>query len=240
MRCEALESSWSVASPQCVVPSHFAFPVATGNAKWDGTTHWGDATLQLDSSASHLIGNYTPTNTQYLNVTDADIGSTSPVLLGDGYVAQGGKDGKIRLLTLKLLQGFEPHSGGEWQSVSTPSGADLFTAPAVLHTGNATWMFVTDGRGTEAWTLHDGRLQSMWHNDTGGTSPVVAGGLLYVYNPRGGLHVYQPETGQQVATLECGSGHWNSPIVVDGKIALPEESANRHGESGVIDIWRVP
>lgn len=212
--------------------------VATGNAKWDGTIYWGDATLELDSSGSHLIGNYTPTNTQYLSITDADVGSTSPVLLGDGYVAQGGKDGKIRLLTLQLLRGSEPHSGGELQSVSTPSGADLFTAPAVLHAGHTTWMFVADGRGTEAWTLRDGRLHSVWHNDTGGTSPVIAGGLLYVYDPGGGLYVYQPESGKQVAKLDCGGGHWNSPIVVDGKIALPEGSANSHSERGVIDIWR--
>ena len=214
--------------------------VATGNGRWDGRIHWGDATIRLDSSASRLLGNYTPTNTQILEATDADIGSTSPVLLGGGYVAQGGKDGKIRLLTLDLMHGSAPHRGGELQTVSTPSGGDLFTAPAVLHTADATWMFAADNGGTAAWTLRDGRLKQAWKNDNGGTSPVVAGGLLYVYSPHGGLRVYQPETGDRVAELECGSGHWNSPIVIDGKIALPEGSANRHGESGVVDIWRLP
>jgi len=214
--------------------------VATGNGSWDGRTYWGDATLRLDSSASRLLGNYTPTNTQILEATDGDIGSTSPVLLGDRYVAQGGKDGKIRLLTLDLMHGATPHRGGELQTVSTPSGGDLFTAPAVLHAANATWMFAADNGGTAAWTLHGGRLREAWHNDHGGTSPVVAGGLLYVYSPKGGLRVYQPETGDQVAELECGSGHWNSPIVVDGKIALPEGSANRHSKTGVFDIWRLP
>jgi hypothetical protein len=79
----------------------------------------------------------------------------------------------------------------------------------------------------------------MWQNGTGGTSPVISGGLLYVYKPGGGLLVYQPDTGQQVASLDAGAGHWNSPIIVDGRIALPEGNANDHNTSGVLNIWRV-
>ena len=71
------------------------------------------------------------------------------------------------------------------------------------------------------------------------TSPVIAGGLLYVYDPDGGLRVYTPETGQLITKLDCGDGHWNSPIVVDGMIALPEGNSNQHRTSGVLDIWRV-
>jgi outer membrane protein assembly factor BamB len=212
--------------------------VATGNGRWDGRTAWGDATLELDPQATHLLGNYTPENTEELNRTDQDLGSTSPVLLGGGYLAQGGKDGRIRLLSLERLQGATPHRGGELQTVSTPSGQDLFTAPAVLHQAGVTWLFAADNEATTAWRLKDGRLEQAWHNGTGGTSPVVAGGLLFVYDPRGGLHVYQPDTGHEVATLECGSGHWNSPIVIDGRIALPEGNANRHATSGILNIWR--
>jgi outer membrane protein assembly factor BamB len=213
--------------------------VATGNGPWNGRDNWGDATLELNPDATRLVGNYTPTNTDQLNRTDADLGSTSPVLLGVGLVAQGGKDGKIRLLRWTQMNGTAPHKGGELQVVSTPSGTDLFTAPAVLHTGTSTWMFAADNGGTEAWVLRDGRLRSRWHNGNGGTSPVVAGGLLYVYDPRGGLRVYDPETGRGIVVLICGPGHWNSPIVADGRIALPEGNANRHATSGVLDIWRL-
>lgn len=214
--------------------------VATGNASWDGRTYWGDATLELDSSATNLLGNYTPANTAQLNETDADVGSTSPVLLGGNYVAQGGKDGTIRLLDPRVMQGNAPHKGGELQTVPTPSGARLFTAPAVLHTAATTSLFVADGSGTAAWSLSGGQLKSVWQNGNGGNSPVIAGGLLYVYDPNGGLRVYQPETGRQITSLECGSGHWNSPIVVDGRIALPEGNANDHSTRGVLDIWRLP
>ena len=216
-----------------------AIYVATGNGLWDGATNWGDATLELDPDAHGMLGNYTPTNTQQLNASDADLGSTSPVLLGGGLVAQGGKDGKIRLLDWSSFGGTTPHQGGERQIVSTPSGDDLFTAPAVLR-GTPTWMFAADNGGTEAWTLSGGRFQSMWKNGNAGTSPVVAGGLLFVYDPGGGLRVYRSDTGQQVANLVCGGGHWNSPIVVDGRIALPEGNANGHRTSGVLDIWRLP
>lgn len=213
--------------------------VATGNGRWDGRTHWGDATLQLDADATRLIGNYTPENTEELNATDADLGSTSPALLGGDLLAQGGKDGVIRLLGLSRIRGTSPHRGGEVQKLATPSRSDLFTAPAVLRTKDGTWMFAADNGGTAAWMLASGRLEPKWRNDSGGTSPVVAGGLLYVYNPRGGLRVYQPDTGRPVAELACGPGHWNSPIVADGRIALPEGSANAHRTSGVLNIWRV-
>jgi hypothetical protein len=138
------------------------------------------------------------------------------------------------------MRGTRAHKGGELQTVSTPSGTDLFTAPAVWRTASHTWLFAADDGGTAAWTLSGGRLHLVWKNSTGGTSPLVAGGLLWVYGPQGGLRVYEPATGRLVTTLAAGAGHWNSPIVVDGRVALPEGNANDHATSGVLDIWRLP
>ena len=213
--------------------------VATGDGRWDGRNNWGDAAIAIDSSATNIVDNYTPTNTEDLDSRDADLGSTSPVLLGGGFVLQGGKDGTIRLLQFGRARGATPRRGGETQVVKTPSGADLFTAPAVIR-GSPTWLAVADGGATAAWTLSGGRLQQAWRNGNSGTSPVVAGGLLYIYDPDGGLRVYEPQSGRQVATLEAGSGHWNSPIIVDGRIALPEGNANSHRTSGILNIWRLP
>jgi outer membrane protein assembly factor BamB len=212
--------------------------VATGNATWDGHTNWGDAVLVLDPSATKLIGNYTPANTADLNSGDVDLGSTSPVVLNGTYIAQGGKDGLIRLLSRKRLQGAAPHKGGELQTISTPSGTDLFTAPAVWH-ASSTWLFAGDNGGTAGYVLKGGHLRIAWRNHTGGTSPVVGGGLLWVYSPAGGLYVYRPTTGALVARLDAGSGHWNSPIVVDGRVALPEGNANDHATTGVLDLWHL-
>ena len=214
--------------------------LATGDGRWDGATYWGDAVLELNAGATALAGNYTPTNTDQLDAGDVDLGSTAPVLLGGGLVAQGGKDRTIRILDWSSARGASPHQGGERQVVSTPSGGLLFSAPAVWRTPAATWLFAADNGGTAAWTVGGDTLRPMWKNGNGGTSPVVADGLLFVYDPGGGLRVYRADTGQLVTTLASGAGHWNSPIVVDGRIALPEGNANSHGTTGVFNIWRQP
>ncbi len=214
--------------------------VATGNGLWDGTKNWGDAVIELSSDASTIVANYTPSNTETLNETDADIGSTSPVLLGGGIVAQGGKDAVVRLLDVSKIAGASGHRGQESQSISTPSHSGLFTAPAVWKNGSATWVFGADAGGSAAWTVVGGKLQPAWQNANGGTSPVVAGGLVFIYDPSGGLRVYVAQTGRIITRLDAGAGHWNSPIVVDGKIALPEGNANNHGTSGVLNIYRLP
>jgi len=214
--------------------------IATGNGDWNGKTDWGDAVIELDASATKMLGNYTPANTEELNERDLDLGSTSPVLLGGDLIAQGGKDGKIRLLSRKSIAGTAPHKDHELQIVSTPSGTDLFTQPAVWQHGGQTWMFAADNGGTAAWELENGKLQEKWKNGTSGTSPFEAGGLLFVYAREGGLNVYAAASGKDIATLPCGPGHWNSPIVLQGEIILPEGNANDYATSGVLDIWSLP
>jgi outer membrane protein assembly factor BamB len=211
--------------------------VATGNGPWNGKTDWGDAVLELSPNAK-MLGNYTPTNTAQLNATDQDIGSTSPVYLTKTLIAQGGKDGKIRLLSLARLHGTAAHQGHELQIVSTPSGSDLFTAPAVWRERGHVWLIAADSGATQAWELRHSRLHAVWSRPRPGTSPVIAGGLLYVYNQDGALNVYQPGTGKLLKTFNAGGGHWNSPIVTDGFVALPEGNANSQATSGVLDIWR--
>jgi hypothetical protein len=214
--------------------------VTTGNGLWDGQTNWGDATIELDANATRVVANYTPTNTKTLNNIDADLGSTSPVLLAGGVIGQGGKDGQFRLLNRSVILGATPHQGQEVQIVPTPTSNALFTAPAVWQTPTGTWVFIADGGGTQAFTFSGGRLQSVWKANNPGTSPVVAGGLLYVSDLGGGLRVYSPRTGQQITRLVFGASHWNSPIVVDGKIAVPEGSANDHATTGTLNIFRLP
>jgi outer membrane protein assembly factor BamB len=237
--CPASDSAIWGRAGAVVVPRSGDLLVTTGNAPWNGHTNWGDAVLVL-SPRGRLIGNYTPTNTAGLNASDQDLGSTSPVYLTSTLIAQGGKDGKLRLLSLPRLRGTTPHLGHELQIVSTPSGASLFTAPAVWRSGKRIWLIAADGGATQAWSLRGGRIHSVWRIGSGGTSPVIAGGLLWVYDPGGGLRVYRPASGHLVATLNAGSGHWNSPIVTDGRVALPEGDANEHATSGVLDIWRLP
>jgi outer membrane protein assembly factor BamB len=241
--CAASDSAIWGRAGAVVEPGSGRLLVATGNAPWNGRTNWGDSTLELSANASSLLQNWTPRNQAELNTSDADIGSTSPALLGGGLVLQGGKDGRMRLLRLRRLNG-TPHAGartgGEVQTVATPGSTDLFTAPAVWHRAGATWVFVADNAGTAGYRLVGGRLRRVWERGVAGTSPVVAGGLLFVYDPSGALRILRPTTGGSVATLPAGSGHWNSPIVVAGRIALPEGNANDHLTTGVLNIYRLP
>ena len=220
-------------------PDNGAIFIATGNGVWNGTTAWGDSLIAIDSSATKILANYTPADTDDLNARDLDLGSTSPVLLGGDLIAQTGKDAKVRLLSRSALAGATPHKDHELQIVSTPSGNRLFAQPAVWKHDGQTWMFAADDGGTAAWELKNAKLEEKWKNRIGGTSPFEADGMLFVYAREGGLNVYEAASGKRIATLPSGPGHWNSPIVLQGKIILPEGNANDHVTSGVIDIWSL-
>jgi outer membrane protein assembly factor BamB len=227
-----------------VVPGSGRLLVATGDGHWDGRTHWGDSVLLLSRDAGRLLQNWTPTDQANLDSGDVDLGSTAPALLSSRYAVQGGKDAKLRLLDLRRLNGrggAGPVTGGQVQTVQAPGGAGVFAAPAVWRNKGRAWLFATTDSGTAAFTLEGGRLRPQWRNGTGGTSPVVAGGLLYIYDQGNGrLNVYVPTTGRRLAALPAESGHWSSPIVTDGRIALPTGDANEHRTSGVLDIYRLP
>ena len=184
--------------------------VATGDGRWDGKRYWGDSVLVLAPEADRLVASWTPASQAELDSGDVDLGSTAPAMLPGRLALQSGKDGIMRLLDLaKLGLGKQ---GGEIQTLPTPSGGGLFSAPAVF--GN--WVYVADFGATAAYRLEGRRLKLVWRRSFSGTSPVRAGGLLYVYDPGGALRVYEPTTGRVLATLAAGPGHCNSPIVAAG------------------------
>jgi outer membrane protein assembly factor BamB len=231
--CDASDSAiWGRNAPS-VDPETGDLLVATGNAPFDGKTNWGDSVLVLSPDAKRLLKHWTPSNHDQLNSGDTDLGSTAPGLLSGGYFVQGGKDGMLRLLRLSQLPGPSPATGGELQTVPVPGPTDMFTAPAVW---NGTWVFLATWAGTAAWRLEAGRLHQVWSNGHGGTTPVVAGGLLYV-QAFGHIRVYAPSTGAVVGDLPIGDAHWQAPIVVDGRIAAAEGDANQHLTSGVLNIY---
>ena len=230
-----------------VVPGSQRVLVSTGDGRFNGKTHWGDSVLELTPDLKNLVGNWTPTNADDLETGDVDLGSTAPALLksGNGWLAlQGGKDAKLRLLDVANLNGHgKPCNCKDNELQTLDAGDGVFTAPAVWRHEGATWAFVANLYGrTTAYRLSTGgepRLQRKWSVGRGGTSPVIAGGLLYVYSPGGeGVNVYRPATGKRVGKLDAAGGHWNSPIVVDGRVAIPTGDSNDHDSSGTITIYR--
>jgi hypothetical protein len=248
--CPASDSAiWGRNAP-VIEPGTGRILFATGNAPFNGRTDWGDSVLELTPDGSRLLQNWTPRNQAELNGSDTDPGSTSPAVLpvvrGWRLAVQGGKAGVLSLLNLNTLNGTGgagARTGGELQNISSPGGDQVFTAPAVWSHAGGPYVFVADNSGTAAYVLRFGsgpRLAVAWQNGNGGTSPVLAGGLLYVYDPGGGLRVYGPAKGGLLASLPAASGHWNSPIVVGGRVILPTGNANERATSGELSIFHVP
>jgi len=226
--------------------------VATSNGysaskvSFDGRTYWSDSVLEL-SPGLKLLHNWTPTDQLHLTEDDLDLGSTSPALLPGDLAVQGGKSGELSLLNLKRLDGTTgpagPRTGGQLQTIAAPGTTDVFSEPAVWTSpSGTTYVFVTTAAGTAAYRLGlDRRLSVAWQNSTPGTSPVIAGGLLYVYDEiHGALLIRNPVTGHQLRSLPVGQGHWNSPIVIGGRIVLPVGNANDHETTGTLDIYHLP
>ena len=247
--CPASDSAIWARSGSVVEPDGRIL-LATGNGPFNGSTDWGDSVLEL-SPELQLLHNYTPTNQAQLEQTDTDLGSGSPALLsgrgGSRLALIAGKDGILRLLDLARLNGTPgpagPRTGGELQRLAAPGSAPVFTAPAVWRDRRGrTNVFVASSGGTADYVLtRADRLAVSWQNSTPGASPIVAGGLLYVYDATdGALLVYRPSSGARLARLPAAPGHWNSPIVVGGRIILPEGDANNHATSGTLDIYHLP
>jgi hypothetical protein len=241
--CRSSDSAILSRAGAVVEPGGSRILISTGNGPYDGLGDFGDSVLELSFPGLALRQSFTPTDQDHLNATDTDLGSSSPALVGPSRVLIAGKDGILRVLSLSALDGHAAGSsaanrhplGGEVQRLAVPGGGELFTAPAVWH---GTTVFIADGAGTAAYILRGGLLYRVWQNGSSGTSPVLAGGLLYVYDPNEcGIRVYQPSSSRPIAHLPGSAGHWNSPIVVDGHVIEPEGNANDHSGSGTIEIF---
>ena len=53
----------------------------------------------------------------------------------------------------------------------------------------------------------------------------------------GGIDVYDPRSPRPIAKLAGSSGHWNSPIIVDGHVLEPEGNANDRSLAGSLELF---
>jgi hypothetical protein len=250
--CPASDSAIWARAGAVIEPGTGRILVATGNAPFNGSTDWGDSVLELSPDGKALLHNWTPASQAQLNSNDTDVGSTAPAVLptyhGRRLAVQGGKAGVLDLLDLDRLDGTtggaSGRTGGQIQEIQSPGGDQVFTAPAVWSRAGRIWVFVADGSGTWAYELTGGaahpHLRVAWKSGSGGTSPVIAGGLLYVYDPGGALDIYLPARGHRLVSLPADSGHWNSPTVVGGRVIVPVGNSNDHATSGTLDIFHLP
>ena len=223
---------------------------ATGNGDYDanqGGHDWGDSVLAIHPDGTGAgggspIDSFTPTNFQSLADGDIDLGSTTIAILpspAPGKVphlgVQSGKDGLLRLLNLDNLsgQGGPGHTAGELAIVPVPQGNEVLTAIAAWRNpgDGGTWIFVANDSGISGLQLEIApngapRLVTRWTDNTGGTSPVVANNILFYANDNG-IAALNPLTGGVLWSDGTPSGrHWESPIVVNGRVYVTDESAH--------------
>lgn len=222
--------------------------IASGNGVFDassGGRNFGDSVLALSADGIGANGlpldSYTPTNHASLNSSDLDLGSASPVLLpapvGSAYpnlAVQGGKDAKLRLINLDNMSGAggPTHIGGELQLLNVPQGGQVKPQPASWVDGNgSTWLFVASSSGIAGLQLTlDGTgqpsLVSRWTKTGSTTSPVLANGVLF-HLSGSTMVARNPVTGDALWTSPTvGSPHWQSPIVVNGRIYVTNNSGS--------------
>jgi outer membrane protein assembly factor BamB len=247
--CSANQSGIWARAGTVVDPETGNVFVTTGNGPYDanhGGDNYGESVIALRGDGTHALDSYTPANYQALTDTDTDLGSTEPALLPritnsktPLLAVQGGKDAKLRLLNRQNLsgQGGLGHVGGELQTLSSP-GCGVFDQPVVWTdpASKAIWVFVGGTCGLGGYqAVTDGagvtRLQQVWKNGDTGTTPVLAGGVLF-QQESGAVLALDPRTGktlwsskQSSAGGSTGNIHWQSVIVVNGRVYAADENA---------------
>lgn len=217
--------------------------VTTGNGNWNGRTDWGDSIIKLSADGLRVLDSYTPANESDLNTADVDLGSAAPGLLPDipgsrtpHMLIQGGKDQKLRLVNRDNMsgQGGPGHLGGELALLDWP-GCMLFTQPVIWQEGGNVWVTLAGTCGMATYQVvsdSGGRatLRAIWHNSVHATTPVLAGGVIFAATS-GAVYALDAHTGQrlwasdqQSAGGSIGGIHWESLIVVNGRVYIPDEN----------------
>ena len=167
---------------------------------------------------------------------------TAPQYLHMGV--QAGKDACIRLLNLANLSGHgaSRYTGGELQAIDLPFGGHCATGypypqiqpqPAIWvdPADSSSWVYVaTYGFGSVAYRIaldDNGRpsLSQQWLAQSG-SSPIVANGTIYLMS-YDHLIALDAVSGARLdsdtsswATTSFSNQHWQSPILVNGRIYL--------------------
>ena len=210
-----------------------------------GGTSWGQTVIEMTADGSKVVDSYTPENYSALVGQDLDLGSVAPVLLPTipqsrtpELAVQGGKEGLLRLLNRQNLsgQGGPAHVGGELQTVRVPNGCPVEAQPiAWKDPGTGTlWLFVPNFCGLDGYKVQTSSagvtsLHLAWSAAAVTSSPIISGGVLFAATSKA-LLAFDPNSGHELwssasATTggDIGYIHWESPIVVDGRVYCPDE-----------------
>jgi outer membrane protein assembly factor BamB len=213
-----------------------------------GGANWGDSVVEMTPDASKVVDSYTPDNYASESFQNRDLGSVEPVLLPTiphsrtpSLMVQAGKEGLLRLINRSNMsgRGGPAHVGGELQTVMASNSCPVLSQP-LAWTDPATgtvWLIVADScemDGFQVLTSPTGvtTLHLAWNAAAQSTSPVLAGGVLFAATSHL-LLALDPRTGHTLWSSDMPSAkggidaiHWESPIVVNGRLYCTDEGSN--------------
>lgn len=189
---------------------------ATGNGSSTTTFDHGDSVVEL-TPRLRPVTFFAPSNWATLNATDADLGSTAPLLLPGGRVLAVGKGAVAYLLDAGRLGGIG-HEVAQLPACFA-IGGDAYLAPdAFLPCVHGTLTAVRVGTRS---------LATAWRSsDVAGSSPTVASGVVWVLGDSGRLVGLSPRTGRIVADVPCvASQSYAAPSAGDGLLVVAGRSS---------------
>lgn len=184
--------------------------ISTGNGSSTTAYDGSDAVIELSPNLE-VVSRFAPSTWAADNAGDADLGSTSPMLLPGGLVLIVGKSGTAYVLRQGALGGI----GGQ---ISSTAVCGSFGAAARY--GNTIFVPCPDGL-REVQVAADGSVAVGWRTSTGaGGPPVFGGGAVWSLNiGRGTLFALDPNTGAAVGSVSVGAlPHFASPTLWQGRI----------------------
>jgi len=196
---------------------------ASGNTSCGSscTYDYGESVIKFSPTLG-ILGSFYPTNWESLNASDADLGSTGPLQLADGYVFQVGKTG-VGFVVSEAALNAGPMQTAVFSGTACPGGAGAFGGDAF----DGVQIYVPCTNGVEALTYdHSTHHFAMsWHAAGIYDPPIVAGGYVWV-DANGNLYGLNPGNGQvafQVA-LSASSSHFGTPAAIGDQIFVPASS----------------
>jgi len=186
--------------------------VASGNSVGVGANpDLSNSVLRLSLPGLQLQDSWTPRNRDQLSQSDQDLGSTSPVPVGDGLVFVVGKEGVGYLMRADALGGV----GGEVFSGQVCRGfGGTASAPPLL--------FVPCRNELVALRIEGSSFSVAWRVPGVDGSPIVTGDTVWAIDLSGGqLHAYRAADGQELASMPVGDvANFGTPAAGNGLVLV--------------------
>jgi outer membrane protein assembly factor BamB len=202
---------WAPGGP-AVAPDGTIY-VSSGNGAATGPPYDGSDSVTALTPRLRRTGVFAPASWPQDNASDLDLGSSPPVLTGQGTILIAGKRGTAYLLNDKHLGG----AGG--QQAQAPV-CPAFGGTSV--SGSTVYLPCASG-GMAAVDVSGGQIRVRWRGPPGAQgSPVTGGGAVWVTDYASGvLYELDPASGRARDQLSLGSAlpHFASPTLT-GRLAL--------------------